>query len=69
MKDLLKTAHRHLATYYLGGYDLQVDPYPVGEKAGISEVQSILRAQWRPPLLLTFLAQVEPAWCSLDTGT
>jgi len=34
---------------------------PLGERAEFSEEQKILRAQGRPPFLLTLLAQEEPA--------
>lgn len=36
-------------------------PNPMVERVGLSEVQTILRVKGRLPLLLTFLAQEEPA--------
>lgn len=39
-----------------------------GEKDGFIEVQTILRAQVKPPLLFIFQAQEEPIWSPLDTG-
>jgi len=36
-------------------------PNPMGETAGLSEVRRILGAWGRPPILLTFLAEEEPA--------